>query len=40
MAGTVGEEPVDDDTADREEENEETPEELVGDRTARLNNLD
>jgi len=40
VGGTVGEEPVDDQTTNREDEDEERPEQLVGGRTARLDNLD
>lgn len=30
MSGTIGEEPVNNDTTDRKEEDQQTPEELVG----------
>lgn len=36
----VGKEPVDDDSADREDEDENRPEELVADRAGRLEDLD
>lgn len=36
----IGEEPIDDDTADREDEDEDRPQELVADRAARLKELD
>ena len=36
----VGKEPVDDDTADREDEDKDRPQELVADGAGRLENLD